>query len=67
MPRLSGKVERLTAPFRPAAFHDAVTPEKPRKAPVVGLMNALKRSLRESAAGNERAGASKKTRGRRAA
>lgn len=78
-------IEQLTAPFRPAAFHDTyrenverlieqkekgqkVAPVKrPRKAPVVDLMEALKRSLKESPAGKAGSRASKKARGRRAA
>jgi DNA end-binding protein Ku len=44
--------------------------KQPRKAPVVDLMEALKRSLKESSAGREKTGrssAGRKTRGRRAA
>jgi DNA end-binding protein Ku len=44
------------------------TVKQPRKAPVVDLMEALKRSLKQSAGGKTtRSGASKKTRGRKAA
>lgn len=46
------------------------TVKQPRKAPVVDLMEALKRSLKETSGGREKAGrssAGRKTRGRRAA
>jgi DNA end-binding protein Ku len=79
-------ISRMTAPFKPAEFHDTyrdnlerligqkqkgqkiTAVKQPRKAPVIDLMEALKRSLKSSAAsessapGNRRAG--RKTAGR---
>ncbi len=46
-------VGQMTGAFRPGEFHDAyqkVTPvNQPRKAPVIDLMEALKRSLKSGA------------------
>jgi len=63
-----GNVERLIEQKKKGQKITTVT--QPRKAPVVDLMEALKRSLKESSGGKDktgRSGAGKKTRGRRAA
>lgn len=78
-------ITKLSAPFRPAEFHDVyresverlieqkkkghkVTPiTQPKKAPVIDLMDALKRSLESRAAAPRRVTASKKALARRGA
>jgi DNA end-binding protein Ku len=82
-------ISRLSAPFRPPAFHDTYRENvqrlieqkkkgqkvtaiaQPRKAPVVDLMEALKRSLKSSESGPSKSvrssASSKKAAGRRRA